>query len=585
MILLECFYILTIRMSFFPKYLKLHFLLLLLLPFLAGFGQDLGNLKDQKPFAIKGSLGGTLMFYDVEGREANRQPFVWMLTGSPTVSIYGIQFPFSFVVSEQQRDFRQPFNKFGVSPYYKWARLHLGYRNLNWSPYTLAGHTIFGAGAELNPGKWQTGIIYGRLLRAVEPGELSYETNDSYLQTPSFSRKALSMKVGYGTDKNNAGIIMFKGWDDPESLAGESIPAFLMPEENFIISFYTHQEIVKNLIFDLQLAQSLYTNNRSSDEADSTDYGFMNIFSGLYNTNSSSYSSPALESSLAYNGKQASMAVKYKRIAPGFKSMGAYFFQNDLQNITLEPSFRFGDQKYNLSGSIGFQRDNLENDLPNTTHRTIGSLNFTATPANFYNINFSYSNYDLGQSKGMTSIDSLYEISQTTQNVSLNQNMNFTGDNFSQNIMLIFNYQKLKDKNDLTANFSSYTSTMLMGNYMFSLVNIGLTGSIGYNFTLFSLQASENKISGPVISLSKTLLDKKLNLTIADNYFRNEIKYTSGAENRVSGTNRISIRAGFRFEKKHRINFKLYIRDSKAKTSNFTPFSERKGDIGYVYTF
>ena len=525
------------------------------------------------------------MFYDVQGRDANRQPFVWMLNGSPTISLYGIQFPFSFVVSEQQRDFRQPFNKFGVSPYYKWVRLHLGYRNISWSPYTMAGHSIFGAGAELNPGKWQIGMIYGRLLKAVEPGTTGMGINDSYIQTPSYSRKAFSMKLGYGTEKNNAGVIIFKGWDDPESITSNSIPASLMPSDNIVLSLYTHQQLFKHLILDLEIAQSLYTDNINSTEPDSSKYGVMGLLSGLYSSNASTYSSPAIESSLGYSGDKASLMLRFKRVAPGYRSMGAYFFQNDLQNITIEPAYRFGEQKYNVSGSIGFQRDNLKNDLPSTTHRTIGSFNFSATPVSKYNVNLTYSNYDLGQSKGMSSIDSLYEISQTTHNLSVNQNLNFNSERLSQNIMVIVNLQKLKDKNVNTESFNSYTSTMLMGTYMVSFLNIGLTGSLGYNYTLFSLQNSENKISGPVISISKTLFERKLSLTLSDNYFRNEIKQTSGGDNRVSGINQISFRAGYNISKKHRVNIKLYIKDSKAITSNFTPFSERKGDITYVYTF
>ncbi len=572
-------------MSTSRQYKKFVFTSILIFSTISNFGQDIGSLKDQKPFTINGSLGGTLMFYDVQGRDANRQPFVWMLTGSPTISLYGIQFPFSFVVSEQQRDFRQPFNKFGVSPYYKWAKLHLGYRNISWSPYTMAGHSIFGAGAELNPGNWQIGMIYGRLLKAVDPGETGMDISDSYVMTPSFSRKALSMKLGYGNEKNNAGVIFFKGWDDPASLRSDSIPASLMPSENIVLSFYTHQQLFKKLIFDLEIAQSLYTDNISSDEPDSSKYGVMDLLSGIYSSNASTYSSPAIESSLGYAGEKASLTLRYKRIAPGYRSMGAYFFQNDLQNITIEPSYRFGEQKYSASGSIGFQRDNLNNDLPSTTYRTIGSFNFSATPVNKYNLNLSYSNYDLGQSKGMSAIDSLYEMSQTTHNLSLSQNLNFNSETLSQNIMVIVNLQQLKDKNANTESLNSYTSTMLMGTYMISFLNIGLTGSLGYNYTLFSLQASDNKISGPVVSISKTFFERKLSLSLSDNYFRNEIKYSSGEDNRVSAVNRISFRAGYSISKKHRVNIKLYIKDSKAITSNFTPFSERKGDISYVYTF
>jgi len=82
---------------------------------------------------------------------------MWYLQGSPVITVYGIVLPFSFRLSEQQRDFRQPFNQFGVSPYYKWAKLHLGYRSHNWSTYALAGHSITGVGLELTPGKFQVG--------------------------------------------------------------------------------------------------------------------------------------------------------------------------------------------------------------------------------------------------------------------------------------------------------------------------------------------------------------------------------------------------------------------------------------------
>jgi len=39
-----------------------------------------------------------------------------------------------------------------MSPYYKWITIHVGYRNINYSQFTLAGHTILGAGIELHPG-------------------------------------------------------------------------------------------------------------------------------------------------------------------------------------------------------------------------------------------------------------------------------------------------------------------------------------------------------------------------------------------------------------------------------------------------
>ena len=567
---------------------KIHTALFCSLLLLTGYplkAQNIENLKNEKPFTLTGTLGGTMTFYDVTGKQPSRKPFVWLLTGSPTLSIYGVTLPFSITVSEQQRDFRQPFNKFGVSPYYKWIKLHLGYRSVVFSPYTLAGHTLLGAGTELNPGNFRFGFMYGRLLKAINPDQQTLQLDNSAVLTPSYERKAWSMKVGYGTEKNNADLIFLKGWDDPNSLTLDTTNRTLMPAENFIASFITHQQFAKKFHFDFQLAQSLYTEDLNATNPDSSSHKLLDVFSGFYKTNATTSTSSAIESSLGYGGMNFSLNLHYKRIAPGYRSMGAYFFQNDLQNITIEPSVRMGQQKYSLGGSLGFQRDNLNNDLPATTHRTIGSLTFNATPSQVYNINVTYSNYDMGQSAGQTAVDSLYQISQTTQNLAVSQNVNISGKSLIQNIMLTYNLQKLKDKNDNTANLNSYNSTTLMANYMLFFVNAGLNLSLSFNYTLYNLQNSKNKIIGPGVVLTKTLLKNKLSLSLADNYFKNAITFTDGNDDRISGINRISFQAGMKPSKHHRFYVKFYLNKSTAITSNIIPFTERKGDIGYVYSF
>ncbi len=308
-----------------------------------------------------------------------------------------------------------------------------------------------------------------------------------------------------------------------------------MPAENVILSFLTHQQLGSFFNFDLQLSQSLYTNDLNSGIPDSTNHALMDLFSGIYTGNATTYTSNALESSFGYSGKMVSLNIRFKQIDPGYRSMGAYFFQNDIRNLTLEPAWHSGNQKYNFSGSIGFQRDNLKNNLPSTTHRTIGSLSFSANPSQVYNANLTYSNYDMGQSKGATPVDSLYEISQTTQNVAINQNLNFTGTSLSHMVMLSYNFQKLKDKNGNTADFNSYTSSTLMANYMLSFLTAGLTMGLGYNYTVFSLKNSENRISGPSFSLTKTLLKRKLSLMFADHYFKNALTYSTGASDQDLG--------------------------------------------------
>ena len=89
--------------------------------------------------------------------------------------------PLSFVLSNFENKFYQPFNQFGISPKYKWATLHLGYRNLTYSNYTLAGHRILGAGFDLKPKNFRIGFMYGQLRRSASI-DSSMNANPMYVR-------------------------------------------------------------------------------------------------------------------------------------------------------------------------------------------------------------------------------------------------------------------------------------------------------------------------------------------------------------------------------------------------------------------
>src|SRR5665213_1267612 len=116
------------------------------------FAQDLESISHQKPLGLDGAITFSGTDYQANGIPYRREPFSWTISGSPTLSFYGVQMPFSFILSEQERSFRQPFDQFGASPQYKWMTLHLGYRSMMFSHYTLAGVTFLGAGFEATPG-------------------------------------------------------------------------------------------------------------------------------------------------------------------------------------------------------------------------------------------------------------------------------------------------------------------------------------------------------------------------------------------------------------------------------------------------
>ena len=97
----------------------------LLFPYFVFF-QDFTNIKDASPIVFSRNLEARSMIYDVSGIANRREPFSYLLSGNPNLSLYGWNIPISFAFSKEQKSFCQPFNQFGMSPTYKWVTLHAG---------------------------------------------------------------------------------------------------------------------------------------------------------------------------------------------------------------------------------------------------------------------------------------------------------------------------------------------------------------------------------------------------------------------------------------------------------------------------
>ncbi|HEV7379367.1 MAG TPA: hypothetical protein VGN64_06210, partial [Dyadobacter sp.] len=73
--------------------------------------QDFATVANQKPFVISGALDVRAIAYQSKGIQGRRSPLSWVISGSPTLAVYGIRIPVSFTFTEQERSFSQPFNQ------------------------------------------------------------------------------------------------------------------------------------------------------------------------------------------------------------------------------------------------------------------------------------------------------------------------------------------------------------------------------------------------------------------------------------------------------------------------------------------
>ena len=87
----------------------------------------------------------------------------------------------------------------------------------------------------------------------------------------------------------------------------------------------------------------------------------------------------AYKAALNFNAQAFMVGVGYERIDPGYRTLGAYYFNNDLENITLNFSTRLFKKQLSLSTNVGTSATTWTMTSSNTLRRGVGSVN-----VNFY---------------------------------------------------------------------------------------------------------------------------------------------------------------------------------------------------------
>lgn len=537
--------------------------------------QQLDSLKSKKPFSIHGNAGINFIGYNVSGIQERMAPFTMMLSAHAVASVYGISIPFSFRYSGKKADYLQPFNQFGLSPQYKWVTLHGGYRNVHFSNFTLAGHTFLGAGVELNPGKFRFGYVYGRFRDNNDNVAFGADTLRNY------TRRGFAMRIGTGSDKNFVDFILMRIQDDSTSLDQPLRPFSSMAEQNGIIGINSRVSLSRNLFLESEVAASFFTTDMSAPGFESMKEvpGWTSI-DGLMVINQSSELLSAVRSSLNYRKKSTAVRLEYRRIDPGYRSMGAYFFNNDVEQITLAPSFMMLKRKLHVRGSIGIQQDNLRKSKGATTTRAISSFGVSYNPLPIFGIDLNYSNYSNNQRPGrLPLIDSLKQF-HTTANLSIMPRLIIVREKCQHMIMLVFNRMELNDKNAQTALYTENRALTWQVNYHLNISKHGITCMAGINHNRLQNYIAEYKATGFTLGIAKNFFEGKLS-TGWNNVFLN----TNTAMQKGWVYNS-TVNALYQYNHHHTLRFNFYIINASYKDEAATPsFHEIKGDFGYAYTF
>lgn len=360
------------------------FLILILLKFGSGFSQNFDKLGQDDALKISGGIALNSVLYLQDGKSQSfREPFTWYSSGKLDISLIEFDLPFTFTYSNQGGKYTQPFNRTAFHPSYKWAQAHLGMISANFSKYTLTGHLFLGGCLELKPGKWNIQLMTGRLVKAV-----AYDPFGNNLNDIRYSRWGYGLKSQYKFKKLDLGVILLKASDKPSSITAP-VNSEILPQDNISSSIQTKIQLTKSLSLTYEHAISLLTKN----VRDSISYDPANSLSNLILVNNTTSFYQAFNGSVQYKIKQFGIALKLEHIDPGYKTLGGYYFNNDLQNYTVAPTMQLLKGKVSFNSNFGYQINNIKATDASQTKRFIGAIGLVCVPVQSLVFTANYSNF------------------------------------------------------------------------------------------------------------------------------------------------------------------------------------------------
>jgi hypothetical protein len=218
------------------------------------------------------------------------------------------------------------------------------------------------------------------------------------------------------------------------------------------------------------------------------------------------------EAALQYQSRPFQMRLVYRRVEPEYRSMGAWFFQTDIQQITINPGFSWNKGKARLQCNAGWQTDNLLHLKPASSQRLIGGVSLSLNPTERFGLDIQANNFQFTQENRYLNSDSL-RLQQATRFFSVSPHFMRRSGNRVMNWNASASYQQSND-------YNPYTRQNLRSDFIFSQLQWNLQQTKrGYNFGLgvngrFNKNnlAAEDQSLGLNANAGKLLLKEKLQL-------------------------------------------------------------------------
>ena len=394
--------------------------------------EEILEFRKKKPLKISGSISANATQFNSTPKQS-RQSFTYQLSGSINMSLYELfHIPITFNLNNYGAKFSYPSltNRMSLHPSYKWIRAHIGDVSMSFSPYTLNGHQFTGVGIELSPARWRASAMGGRLLRKVD-----IDASNPAIR-PNYERWGYGVKAGYDGEKFSVGGTIFTARDKQRDISFDADALGIYPKGNIAIGVEGSLNVIKDLKLSLEYGLSIMQRDLRVKEK--------------------SYHH-AFKADLAYSFLGNTIGIGYERISPDYETLGAYYFNNDYENATLNYSRNFFKDRLSLALSGGVQRDDLSNQKQERNKRFVGSANINFTPNDKFTASISISSYQAHRNikssfdyiNERTPYENLDTLRFTQLNNSIDMNLNWrlrNSETQSHTLSANASYQEAADK-------------------------------------------------------------------------------------------------------------------------------------------
>ena len=316
--------------------------------------------------------------YGISGMERRRPGSTWRVLASPRLGLIGgTEVGLDLLLSSEGNEARQSINQVALEPSWGWGQLHLGDFSKDYSPYTMSGLRIRGAGLDLERWGVRASVQSGRSASLIP----------STADGPTYRRSVIAGAFGVGRQGDRSiDLRLVRARDD---VIADEMPAFdtlgldtlaadlrpqqrNRPQENVVAALGSSLRLFeRRLAIKGEIAGALLTRDLLSPTIAADSVGGPGDALGTLRTSSSGDAAWNLDA--AWQGRGFGLRGGYERIGAGFTSLGLAYLVNDRRSWNAGGDTRLLRGNVMLQGRFQRQENNLSSQRVATTTRDIST--------------------------------------------------------------------------------------------------------------------------------------------------------------------------------------------------------------------